>query len=284
MKSVPPPTRPTQHGRSRGRSRGRRGQALVEFAILSFVLYLVVAAVFTFGRALFVAQVVQQTSDVFAHELARTPLPPTATLADALRDPAVTSELFDQAKLDVDVTAWVNHDGGLSLDQYLQGQGVPLINRMLAPAMILDDRTDGSTHLWYPGATDDGTGRYVVSVLKGDGSGPPITVPVVQALGVAPGEAADPFPLSTVNGKAAGGLAAVRLNYAYQSAGFTAVTGDKADPTVAAGEAADPDRSGHGLYRGTDHLGQAYVAGRTVRPFQRLIFGQAVYRRELFGF
>jgi hypothetical protein len=54
----------------------RRGQSLVEFALVSFVLYLILAAILTFGHLLYCSQTVQQAADLAAREIARTPLPP----------------------------------------------------------------------------------------------------------------------------------------------------------------------------------------------------------------
>ena len=53
----------------------RRGQALVEFAVVSLVVYMLLAAILTFGQILYSAQGLQQAVDVAARELSRTPLP-----------------------------------------------------------------------------------------------------------------------------------------------------------------------------------------------------------------
>ncbi len=274
---------------------------MVEFALLSFVLYLVIAAVFTFGRALFVAQALPQTADVFAHGLARTPLRPGDTLADALANPTVRQTLFNEADLNLDITAASQHDGGLTLDQYLHAQGVPVIHRLLGPLMIVNAQEDGKTFLWYPGAVQDpASGHYFVQVLEGNGSGPPLQVPVVVSLGDATGTSPDPFPLTVTNGVAGGGLAGLRLNYAFQSASLTAITytapgggtvngipvgvlGVENSFVQATGEAVDTANTLGGLYAGLDHLGQRQVGGMVARPFQRLISASAVYRREVFG-
>jgi hypothetical protein len=274
----------------------RRGAVLVEFAIVAFVLYLIIAAIFTFGRALFIAESLQHTTDTFAHELARTPLAPNDTLADALVDPAVTQTLFNENALQIDISAWIQNDGGLTLDQYLQQQGVPLVNRLLAPLMIMDERADGSTVLWYPGAVRDPDGHYYVNVLHGDGTGAPTNVPVVEAVG-----SPDPFPLGMAPAPGstpqASGLAGVRINYPYQSATLSAftytvngtpisspvgVSGVQNHP-IKTNEALDIGASRGGLYGGPSHLGQQIVGPYVVRPFQRLISAQAVYRREVFG-
>ena len=66
------------------RFRRRRGQALVEFAIVSFVLYFLFAGILTFGQLIYSAQSLQPAADVAASELARMPLPATASLYDVL--------------------------------------------------------------------------------------------------------------------------------------------------------------------------------------------------------
>ena len=55
--------------------RNRRGQALVEFAVVSLVVYMLLAAILTFGQMLYSAQGLQQAVDTAAREISRTPLP-----------------------------------------------------------------------------------------------------------------------------------------------------------------------------------------------------------------
>ena len=57
------------------RGRSRRGQALVEFAVVCLVVYMLLAAILTFGQWLYSAQGLQQAVDVAAREISRTPLP-----------------------------------------------------------------------------------------------------------------------------------------------------------------------------------------------------------------
>src|SRR5262249_21985003 len=107
--------------------------------------------------------------------------------------------------------------------------------------------------------------------------------------------AADPAP--------ARGLAAVRVNYPYQAAmlsGFRqppATDIDPIPPNMANAIAADDggvtqnnvppgalvdDGAAVGVYAGQFGLGrQLALAGRTVRPFRRLISAQAIFRREV---
>ena len=278
------------------RNSRRRGAVLLEFAIVAFVLYFIIAAILTFGRALFVAESLQHTTDTFAHELARTLLPPNDSLADALADPAVTQNLFDENDLQIDITSWLANDQGLTLDQYLQQQGVPMVNRLLVPLMIINERPDGSTMLWYPGAVKDADGHFYVNVLNGDGTNAPLHVPVIEPVG-----SPDPFPLGQVPATGSttqpSGLAGVRINYPFQSATLSAFTysvngvpvqspigvDGATGHWITTNEALDLSPTRGGLYGGPEQLGQQIVGPYVVRPFQKLISAQSVYRREVFG-
>ena len=61
----------------------RRGQALVEFAIVCLAVYLLLAAILTFGQWLYSAQGLQQAVDVAAREISRTPLPAAQITTEA---------------------------------------------------------------------------------------------------------------------------------------------------------------------------------------------------------
>lgn len=136
-----------------GRMPSRSGQALVEFALIALVLYMLLAAILTFGHLLFVAQGLQTAADFGARELSRTPLPANATFKDALKDSRVRQSLYDEAYLVI------------NLDNQNQGENHfvdlvptwPLLNQQLATVMIvehLDLNNDGNTEriLRYPGA------------------------------------------------------------------------------------------------------------------------------------
>ena len=86
-----PPRVLTLSRRERGlHRRNRRGQSLVEFAIVSLVVYMLLAAILSFGQMLVLRQTVQQAADVAARELSRTPLPAVPDSQDPLypNDPA----------------------------------------------------------------------------------------------------------------------------------------------------------------------------------------------------
>jgi len=156
----------------RDRRRGRRGQALVEFVIVALALYLLLAAIVTFGHALYCAQTLQQASDVAARELARTPIAvgvsqdgaPTHEYAledvlyadfhgsDSLEE--VRRRLFDPRYLvlieDADGT-W--HGRGMLGELVAE---LPVVNQQLVPLMITEYRQDGAggyrRMIRYPGA------------------------------------------------------------------------------------------------------------------------------------
>jgi Flp pilus assembly protein TadG len=55
--------------------------------LVALVVYLLLAAILTFGHALYVAQGLQQAADLAAREIARTPLPADDRFEDALANP-----------------------------------------------------------------------------------------------------------------------------------------------------------------------------------------------------
>jgi hypothetical protein len=153
----------------------RRGSALVEFAIVGLVMYLLLAATLTFGHLLFCAQTVQQVADVAAREIAHTPLAQaaagsTATLytlnnvlyGDAVADPnlaSVRTRIFDERYLVLTIDAVsayppnVTYNGGHLIGDF------PLVTQLLLPVMIYDQISSvGQTNaqpiqlLRYPGA------------------------------------------------------------------------------------------------------------------------------------
>ena len=51
---------------ARRRHVNRRGQSLVEFAVVALVVYMLLAAILTFGQLLYCSQGIQQAADVAA--------------------------------------------------------------------------------------------------------------------------------------------------------------------------------------------------------------------------
>ena len=220
-------------------SKGRRGQALVEFAVVSLVVYLLLAAILTFGLMFYEAQTVQQAADVAAREISRTPLSATANLMDVLYSnvpsdysssggsSTVRTSLFNPQLLQFDMTTGVQP--GQSVLNVIQTW--PIVNQMLYPAMIVQtgDQVYGGNptdqYLCYPGVVPctDSTSpnRTVYCVARVDGRTPDgaetITwVPVIEEMTSQADQTANVSPFSVISPER--GLVSLRLNYGYQSA------------------------------------------------------------------
>jgi hypothetical protein len=289
----------------RSRRSVRRGQALAEFALISVLLYLLVGGALTLGYALFVAQGLQQAADLAAREISRTPLPPQITLdgTDGVlygnaqaADPQpgvaeVRARVFDQHYLVLNVQP--GHPGYLHGRASLQEliADLPAVNQQFFPLMIsdvIDDGGSGVRVIRYPGRlyedpdnSDDPqapmpeSSGYLVDIpLTGGG-----TVPVVEEIESTTNP--DPFQLSS-NYK---GMTALRINYPFHSPFMFGV--DTNNQAVVAtddtGLSLGPLQSGFGPYTGSDGMGKQVAMGTTVRPFRKVISGQALSRREIFA-
>lgn len=262
----------------------RKGQSLVEFALVALVLYLLLGAIFTFGHALYVAQQVQMSADLLAREVSRTPgSVSTPTLRSALSDVSITSTTFDESLLIYDYV------DGENLAETIQSW--PIVNRQLSVVMI----DDGDTFR-IPGArerTVAGEQRIQIArTLDADFSNNADWVDVVEEL------TSDTDGSLYPPGGDAGGVVALRINYPVHSAFFTAM-----EPLPAGSQFADPNANfievpdpasefdvetparldpRTELYGGDRGLGRQYAWGTQVRPYRRIVSGQAIYRREVF--
>ena len=280
--------------------RPERGAALVEFALVSLVLYLLLAGTVEFGRLMFAANALQDVARVAARELAVTPLPAPMTLDDlpgqpgtgAMSSAPVRSRIYDPSLLVVDITGWDD----VTISTYFSGSGMPLVNKALLPLMFVDfDSVPGSKLLRYPGALlsdpNSATGFTVeIPVIDYSGGGETVVrfARVLEEIRPDPNDSSTgPFRLTNVGG----GLAAVRINYPYQAAmlsGFRSAPPTATDPLPPnlsnAIEANDGgDATTVGTYAGESGLGRQFaLAGKTVRPFRKLVSAQAIYRREVF--
>jgi hypothetical protein len=294
-------------GRWAARLQDDRGAVLVEFALVAFVLYLVLTAAVELGRLVFAAQLTADAARVAARELALVPLAAELTFEEALAEPGVRARVFDPAHLVVDLDA---HAGEGALDAYFAT--LPVVNRMLRPAMIAETVTvEGTTCrlLRYPGAllrVAGGAGCSgltvgVPRVVARDGTGAETLewVPVLEELRQDPGDPST-GPFSLMAATAEPGLVALRINYPYQAAGLTSFRAGPAGPfepnlqqpnladDAAVSAPAPPegtlagDLGGVGPYAGPYGLGRLYALGTEVRPFRRLVSGQALFRREVF--
>ncbi len=237
------------------RGRGERGAALVEFALVSLVLYLVVAAAIEFGRLMFDANALQDVARVAARELAVAPVRAEATFDYALSCDAaddagclvdLKARIFDPACLVVDLN---DPAVGSDLDGYFAA--MPVVNRALRTLMITEPSRPGLMR--YAGALVSDASGAACSAIGPNGQAAPtgltVGIPLVESRDAAGVEAirwvpvveeiraaadADcpsrgPFSLVYLaNEDSCGaldadplldrGLAAVRINYPYQAA------------------------------------------------------------------
>lgn len=318
-----------------------RGAALVEFALVSLVLYLMLAGAIEFGRLMFAANAVQDVARLAARELSVAPLAAEATFdyaltCDPAADPACLQDLrrriFDPSCLVVDVT-----DPAVAADPDAFFAAMPVVNRALRALMITEP--DRPNLLRYPGALlGDSSGGacaavgpngqaaatgFIVGIpfvrSRGEGGTETITwVPVLEEIRAAADQqcpARGAFSLVylpdldecgplAADPAATRGLAAVRVNYPFQAgmlSAFQAAPPADTDPlppnwggvitaddgaveaTNAAPGSVIEGGAATGVYVGSYGLGRQFAfAGRTVRPFRRLVSAQAIFRREVF--
>lgn len=261
----------------------RRGQALVEFAVVAFVVTLLLTGMVTLGMMLFGAQVLQQAADVGAQELSRLPLPPTQTWEQLLHpddpnDPAARSfreQIYDETKLVLPA-------------DYSSGSELPLINRLLLPLYIVD--TDSNVRR-YPGtllkrASDEALIVMVPLATVDEFGNTAIEewVPVVRVNETQ-------FPLGADSNS---GMVSLTITYPYQSAALVAyryednvgnvpVAADEVSATLPDGYTLVADDETIGAHAGSLGLGRMYSQRLTVRPYRKVISAQGIYRREVFG-
>jgi len=282
----------------------RRANLLIEFAIVFLLLYMIIGGILTFGKLLFAAQTINQAADNAARELARTALPATATFED-VRDAIVPptefrTDVYSEDWLAIDITPWILAPAGLTLYEYLDSLPMPWVNRQLVPLMFMQAGAGGDTLLRYPGAlvtsatAPSGYSVEVPVVLNEDTAGNTTVrwVRVLEEMDTEdePGDntAPNPDPFSVISPQ--GGVAALRLNYPYQSEVFSTYLNSAwvaADDTLVTelnspfGTPVDPGLA-NGPYSGEYGLGRQLAWGTEIRPFHRLVSAQAVYRREIF--
>ena len=127
----------------RGGMRTERGAALIEFALVSLVLYLMLAGAVEFGRLMFGANVLQDAARVAARELALAPIRANVSLDYALScnpldEPVnclvdLRRRVFDPACLVVDFS-----DPAVSPDPDGYFAAMPVVNQVLRSLMITE--------------------------------------------------------------------------------------------------------------------------------------------------
>ncbi len=139
---------------------GRRGAALVEFALMALALYILVFGGIELGRMIFISGVIQDAARVAARELAVTPLPAGYTFdctdpgpnTCVLNDQTVLTNIWNPNLLVIDTSTCYNTDDKLNT----YWNSLPLVNRALRPAFISETLNPGQTGerrlLRFPGA------------------------------------------------------------------------------------------------------------------------------------
>jgi hypothetical protein len=260
---------------SRGKGgRSRRGQALVEFAVVCLAVYLLLAAMLTFGLWLYSAQGLEQAVDVAAREISRTPLPAavisngsssggTMTLAYALtgdwtQDPSLTpvrQQVFDDNLLVLTIDSNQSGTGGLTFNGgHLIGD-FPIVTQQLMPLMI-NDQVNGQQLLRYPGAMFQSSQQGYTSPSGIQSSGYVVRIPVVSAPTasgagqsiinwltplepILDSNGVDAFAVNATTVSGLSGTVALRINYPYQSASMSSYV-PPANPASPPGPPANP--------------------------------------------
>ncbi|QDU27039.1 hypothetical protein ETAA8_21230 [Anatilimnocola aggregata] len=237
--------------RKRPSKRLRRGQSLVEFAVVALATYMLLAAILTFGFYFYAAQGAQAAVDLAARELSRTPLPAVSVttktviysdytagdlgLAPAEKDSIqqFRKQVYDPHYLVLRRDDVILPEGGLNMS--FVGQ-LPTVNQQLIPLMVRDE-IDEERYLRYPGAivADDNTaddpavpaptGYLVMIPLVSERSAlgaetirwVPVLEPILMANSAVPSMPEDQFPITSSHR----GIVALRINYPSQSAAMT---------------------------------------------------------------
>lgn len=205
---------------------------MVELALVSFVIWLLLAGVLELGRAFSAQQILQHAAASLARELSQQPLPHDATFDQAIRS------VFDDRFLVIDSNllarcglADFDEPGHAADLARLFEERLPPGNALLRPLMIRD-RLGGIEMLRYPGAvlarTDGGVdatsdcaagSRYTVGIPRIDEAA--ATIDWQKVVEASPGPDAaiglrEGFSLGE------GGWAGLRVNYPFQSVGLLA--------------------------------------------------------------
>lgn len=255
--------------RSSSLANSRRGQSLVEFAVVALVLYMLLAAILTFGHMLYVAQGLQGAADLAAREISRTPLPATIpdgmgatrvySFDDAMEDDTVRRNIYDRAYLVIDLDRFYRENplGNVFTDIV---PTLPLLNQQLVTLMIVDRPDfdgDGLPDAWYlrypgallsPASIDPPTGKTYESFVVSDRT---VGIPLVTSRGdtgnetirwvdvveeIEPGDMNDPrHDPFTITNTVTSGIVALRINYPFQSASMSSFQQSPAgtfEPTI----------------------------------------------------
>lgn len=263
------------------RAHRRRGAALVEFALISFAFVGVLGGIVELGRMMHMKQVATQVARVHAREMATQDAPATATFSEALLLARVRERVYDPRLLAIDATQGLPDTANW-----------PATNKVMSQLYIVTRLPDGRSIWHWPGtivALPDGALTVRVPVVSTTSSGESVEwrdpIEEVKFAGSSEG------PYSVLANGPQRGLVSVRVNAPYSSIFWFATTTGGYDGLVdAEAPVAQTNALGGtavvgvpGPYGGALGLGQAYALGESVRPYRRLILGQAMHRREVLG-
>jgi hypothetical protein len=229
---------------------------LVEFAVVCLAVYLLLAAILTFGLWLYSAQGLQQAVDVAAREISRTPLPAAqissgsssgsaitlyyVLYGDASKDTSllpVRTQVFDDNLLVLTIDSVQSNSGGLTYNGgHLIGD-FPMVTQQLMPLMI-NDQVNGQQLLRFPGAMFQSSQQGYTSPAGIQSSGYVVRIPVVSAPTasgagqsiinwlyplepILDSNQVDSFAVNAITVSGLSGAVALRINYPYQSASMS---------------------------------------------------------------
>jgi len=257
--------------------RDQSGSVLIEFALISLALYLIMATTVEFGRAFLMANVAQSAANTAAALLSRTTIAKTAmTPEELLMDPEVLGTVYDPNFLVVD-TACPPHDLAC-IDAFVAT--LPRVNQFLFRTTMIQD--PNTTMFRYPGAvpTPDPLNPYGIVSVSHDANGVEMVTccnRVLQAE-IIPG----------TNGRSIH----VAFTYPYQAVMLSDFgpphqinpNGDESNIVDANGNwgvhqvsQADQDIDvPAGPYSGENGLGKQFAFSQAVRPYRKLLTEEAV--------
>lgn len=238
--------------RSKLTSNDRRGGVLLEFAVVSFVFYVLFSVVVDMGRASFMLSSANDAARLMARELALAPMPSNYSFERALEELDVRGQyhggtgpgIYDHTFLAIDLQSYI--PSGMSLDEFFGT--LPIVNRALRPLMFFDTIDVGGQarqFLRYPGtvvrlvnASEPYAYTVIVPEVTYSGSASTIVrwLPVIQEIrSAAPGTLnspddwdQSPFHLASPEG----GIAAIRVNVPFQAATAGGSSIDTSDPSA----------------------------------------------------
>ncbi len=293
------PNQRAQCGKARGDSprRHESGAALAEFAVVAILVWVLLAGILDFGRAMAAQQILQNAAGSAARERSLRELPAQAGFVPVGRD-----AIFDDGFLVVgpDLLARCGLDPeALSFDsvaEVMRIGGAGSLNRLLLPLWIRDEIGEIPV-LRYPGAVlqratpvagcETGS-QYTVRIPEVGPTGSLVWSNVVEPLRM--DDRPDPFRFPSPTEPGEGAWAAIRVQYPFQAAGFQAWRDGAMVETTEPQADAPPDgltpivsSQEGGAYAGRLGLGVLYSMGREVRPFRRVLSARAAFRREVFA-